>query len=53
MPVADAVKLLNHRLSDPQQKRLSAVLWKELAEGRTYLEPCDNYQVILVSRPPM
>jgi type II secretory pathway component PulF len=35
MPVADAVKLLNHRLSDPQQSHLSAVLWKELAEGRT------------------
>ena len=35
MPVADAVKLLNHRLSDPQQRNLSAVLWKELAEGRT------------------
>jgi len=35
MPVADAVKLLNYRLSDPQQKRLSGVLWKELAEGRT------------------
>jgi type II secretory pathway component PulF len=35
MPVADAVKLLNHRLSDPQQKSLSGVLWKELAEGRT------------------
>ena len=35
MPVADAVKLLNHRLSDPQQKNLSGVLWKELAEGRT------------------
>lgn len=35
MPVADAVKLLNHRLSDPQQRTLSAILWKELAEGRT------------------
>ena len=35
MPVADAVKLLNHRLSEPQQKSLSGVLWKELAEGRT------------------
>ena len=35
MPVADAVKLLNYRLSDPQQKNLSGVLWKELAEGRT------------------
>jgi len=35
MPVADAVKLLNYRLSDPQQKSLSGVLWKELAEGRT------------------
>ena len=35
MPVADAVKLLNYRLSDPQQKSLSGILWKELAEGRT------------------
>lgn len=35
MPVADAVKLLNYRLSDPQQRTLSGVLWKELAEGRT------------------
>jgi len=26
---------LNYRLSDPQQKSLSGVLWKELAEGRT------------------
>ena len=35
MPVADAVKLLNHRLSDPQQRNISGVLWKQLAEGRT------------------
>ena len=35
MPIADAVKLLNYRLSDPQQRSLSGVLWKELAEGRT------------------
>ena len=35
MPVADAVKLLNHRLSDPQQRSISGALWKELAEGRT------------------
>ena len=35
MPVADAVKLLNHRLSDPIQKDIAGFLWKELAEGRT------------------
>lgn len=35
MPVADAVKLLNHRLSDPIQKEIAGFLWKELAEGRT------------------
>jgi len=35
MPVADAVKLLNHRLSDPVQKEIAGFLWKELAEGRT------------------
>ncbi len=35
MPVADAVKLLNQRLSDPNQKEIAGVLWKELAEGRT------------------
>jgi len=35
MPVADAVKLLNQRLSDPGQKEIAGVLWKELAEGRT------------------
>jgi type II secretory pathway component PulF len=35
MPVADAVKLLNQRLSDPGQKEIAGVLWKELAEGKT------------------
>jgi len=35
MPVADAVKLLNQRLSDPQLKEVAGFLWKELAEGRT------------------
>ena len=35
MPVADAVKLLNHRLSDPGQREIAGFLWKELAEGRT------------------
>lgn len=35
MPVADAVKLLNHRLSDPVQKEIAGFLWKELVEGRT------------------
>ncbi len=35
MPVADAVKLLNLRLSDPVQKEIAGFLWKELAEGRT------------------
>jgi type II secretory pathway component PulF len=39
MPVADAVKLLNHRLSDPIQKEIAGFLWKELAEGRTCREP--------------
>ena len=34
MPVADAVKLLNHRLSDPQ-RRIYQKSRKELAEGRT------------------
>ena len=32
MPVADAVKLLNQRLSDPGQKEIAGILWKELAE---------------------
>lgn len=35
MPVADAVKLLNQRLSEPKLKELAAFLWKELSEGRT------------------
>jgi type II secretory pathway component PulF len=35
MPVADAVKLLNQRLSDPKLKEVAGFLWKELAEGRT------------------
>ena len=35
MPVADAVKLLNQRLSDPQQKFLAGLLWRDLSEGRT------------------
>ena len=35
MPIAESVKLLNLRLSDPYQKDIAASLWKELAEGRT------------------
>ena len=35
MPVADAVKLLTQRLSDPVQKEIAGFLWRELAEGRT------------------
>lgn len=35
MPVADSVKLLNLRLSDPYQKEIAGTLWRELAEGRT------------------
>jgi type II secretory pathway component PulF len=35
MPVAEAVKLLNQRLSDPEQREIASVLWRELAEGRT------------------
>ena len=34
MPIADAVKLLNQRLSDPGQKEIAGVLWKEVAEGK-------------------
>ena len=35
MPIADSVKLLNQRLSDPSQKEIAATLWKELSEGRS------------------
>jgi type II secretory pathway component PulF len=35
MPVADSVKLLHQRLSDPQQKEIAGTLWKELSEGRS------------------
>ena len=35
MPIAESVKLLNLRLSDPHQKEIAGSLWKELAEGRT------------------
>ena len=35
MPVAEAVKLLNQRLSNPEQREIATQLWKELAEGRT------------------
>ena len=35
MPVADSVKLLNSRLSDPYQKEIAGTLWRELTEGRT------------------
>jgi type II secretory pathway component PulF len=35
MPVADAVKLLNQRLSDPSQRYLAGSIWRELSEGRT------------------
>ena len=35
MPIADSVKLLNLRLSDPYQKEIAGGLWRELAEGRT------------------
>jgi len=35
MPVAEAVKLLNQRLSNPEQREIASLLWRELAEGRT------------------
>ena len=35
MPIAESVKLLNLRLSDPYQKEIAGSLWRELAEGRT------------------
>ena len=35
MPVADSVKLLHQRLSDPQQKAIAGALWRELSEGRS------------------
>jgi len=35
MPVADSVKLLHQRLSDPQQKEIAGTLWRELSEGRS------------------
>ena len=35
MPVADSVKLLHQRLSDPQQKEIAGALWRELSEGRS------------------
>lgn len=35
MPVADSVRLLNSRLSDPYQKEIAGTLWRELTEGRT------------------
>ena len=35
MPVADSVKLLNSRLSDPYQKEIAGTLWRERTEGRT------------------
>ena len=35
MPVADSVRLLNSRLSDPYQKEIAGTLWRELSEGRT------------------
>ena len=35
MPVADSVKLLHQRLSDPQQKEIAGNLWRELSEGRS------------------
>ena len=38
MPIAESVKLLNLRLSDPYQKEIAGKLWKELAEGRTLQE---------------
>ena len=52
MPVADAVKLLNHRLSDPQQRSISGALWKELAEEEPCLEQCVTYLDILVNHQP-
>ena len=35
MPIAESVKLLNLRLSDPSQKEIAGEIWRELAEGRT------------------
>ena len=35
MPLGDAVRLLSHRINDPQQKEIGMQLWKDLSEGRT------------------
>ena len=43
MPVADAVKLLNQRLSDPGQKEIAGDLWKELAEGKTLVSSYEKF----------
>lgn len=34
MPLGDSVRLLSHRLSDPQLKEVAHGLWRELSEGR-------------------
>ncbi|MGJ3241930.1 MAG: type II secretion system F family protein [Opitutales bacterium] len=35
MPVGDAVRLLQQRLSDPALREIANALWRELSEGRT------------------
>lgn len=35
LPVGDSIRILSQRLSDPEQKALAGVLWRDLSEGCT------------------
>ena len=53
MPVADAVKLLNQRLSDPVQKEIAGFIWKSLRRVGPYRGQCDNCLNFLVNPRPL
>jgi type II secretory pathway component PulF len=36
LPIGDSIRILSQRLSNPEQKKLAATLWRELREGATF-----------------
>ena len=35
LPIGDSIRILSQRLSDPEQKQLATILWRDLSEGAT------------------
>lgn len=35
LPIGDSIRILSQRLSDPEQKKIAATLWRDLSEGAT------------------